>query len=205
MTGPAAVRLAVPPAGPDAIATHFDRLHAEDDPWSVRTSWYEIRKAAIVLASLPRGRYALAWEPGCSIGGLTGRLSLRCDRVLAADASPRAVGLARTATAGLPHVSVIEAVVPRDLPALQPASTDLVVLSEFLYYVPPTDVAGILDIAAGLQPAGGHLVCVHWRPLPHDAWQSGVQVNAQVAADDRWRTVVAHADEDFVLDVRERR
>ena len=42
----------------------FDAMYdADPDPWEVETSWYERRKLAVHLASLPRERYATAWEP----------------------------------------------------------------------------------------------------------------------------------------------
>ncbi|PZS05115.1 MAG: SAM-dependent methyltransferase [Pseudonocardiales bacterium] len=194
-----------PPRGPDDIASHFDLIHRQPDPWSVRTSWYETRKAAILLASLPDATYRLAWEPGCSIGGLTTQLAARCERVVASDASPRALAAAAAATDRLPNVELEVQVLPRDRPNLRPGSVDLVVFGEFLYYVPPDDIDAILDIAADLLRTGGDLACIHWRPRPHDGWQSGVEVNGQVAADTRWADLVHHVDADFTLDVRRRR
>lgn len=194
-----------PPDGPAEVVTHFDRLHADEDPWSVRSSWYERRKATVLLASLPLQRYRLAWEPGCSVGGLTAVLAERCDRVIAGDASPRALAIARRALAPLANVQVHEELVPRDKPSIVAGAADLVVLGEFLYYLPVDDVPAVLDIAARLQPSGGHLVVVHWRPQPEDGYQSGVQANAQVVADQRWRPLVHHDDEHFVLDIGVRR
>ena len=49
----------------------FDRLYrGGTDPYGLRTRWYEMRKRAIVLAALPRARYARAFEPACGIGVL---------------------------------------------------------------------------------------------------------------------------------------
>ena len=68
------------------------RLYDESpDPWGFETSWYERRKYALTLASLPRERYTSAYEPGCSIGVLTRLLADRCDSLLASDIIPRAV------------------------------------------------------------------------------------------------------------------
>jgi len=194
-----------PPAGPEQIVTHFDTLHVDEDPWSVRSSWYERRKAAVLLSSLPQQHYRLAWEPGCSVGGLTSLLAERCDRVIAGDPSPRALAIARRALAPLANVLLREELVPRDKPSIVPGAADLVVLGEFLYYLPVHEVPAVLDIAARLQPPGGHLVVVHWRPQPEDGYQSGVQANAQVAADARWLPLVHHDDEHFVLDIGRRR
>ncbi|WP_336493121.1 SAM-dependent methyltransferase, partial [Methylobacterium nigriterrae] len=66
-----------------SVGDHFDELHTRsDDPWSVRTRWYERRKRAITMASLPRKRFTRALEIGCSIGELSAELADRCDRLL---------------------------------------------------------------------------------------------------------------------------
>ena len=52
-----------------APVRRFADLYAGgDDPWQTRTSWYERRKRDVVLACLPRDRYAHAAEPGCGLG-----------------------------------------------------------------------------------------------------------------------------------------
>ena len=56
----------------------FDDMYAAaEDPWSMRTRWYEQRKYALTTAVLPRARYAEALEVGCSVGELTARLAGR--------------------------------------------------------------------------------------------------------------------------------
>jgi LmbE family N-acetylglucosaminyl deacetylase len=66
-----------------APAARFAELYADGaDPWRAG-SWYERRKRAVVLASLPRERYRRAFEPGCGTGELTRELAARCDAVLA--------------------------------------------------------------------------------------------------------------------------
>lgn len=68
---------------PDA---YFDTMYdASADPWDLRTCWYERRKYAITLSMLPHRRYRHAFEPGCSIGTLTERLTERCEVVTATD------------------------------------------------------------------------------------------------------------------------
>ena len=43
--------------------SYFDDLYAAaDDPWSLRSRWYEQRKYALTTAVLPRLRYADAVE-----------------------------------------------------------------------------------------------------------------------------------------------
>ena len=39
--------------------SYFDGLYdADDDPWSLRSRWYEQRKYALTTAVLPKARYA---------------------------------------------------------------------------------------------------------------------------------------------------
>ena len=72
--------------------THFDDLFRRDaNPWGTRTRWYEVHKRMLTIACLPQERYARAFEPGCGAGETTAALALRCDSVLASDASADAV------------------------------------------------------------------------------------------------------------------
>jgi len=78
--------------------SYFDDLYAAaEDPWSLRTRWYEQRKYALTTAVLPRRRYADAVEVGCSVGELTAALAQRCDRLTAWDVSAAAVEQTRLA------------------------------------------------------------------------------------------------------------
>ncbi|WP_289240853.1 class I SAM-dependent methyltransferase [Delftia sp.] len=75
---------------------HFERMYqADPDPWQVASRWYERRKRDLLLAALPRERYAHGFEPGCGNGEATQRLLQRCDRLCAVDFSDRAVDLCR--------------------------------------------------------------------------------------------------------------
>src|SRR5258708_25102140 len=66
------------------------------DPWQVASRWYERRKRDLLLAALPRERYAHGFEPGCGNGETTQRLLQRCERLCAVDFSARAVDLCRS-------------------------------------------------------------------------------------------------------------
>ncbi len=183
-------------------AAHFEAKHRQDDdPWGFRTSWYERRKYAITLACLPRDHYALAWEPGSSIGELTRLLSQRADRVDASDVSPTAVEAARRANADRPGVRVDEVTLPADPPS---SGYDLVVLSEILYYLPDPGREQVLQAAELFAAPDADLVVVHWRHHPQDAWVSGADANAAVRARAGWTSVTRHDDTDFVLDVLHR-
>jgi hypothetical protein len=190
-----------------ATVTDFDARYQRDaDPWGFRHSWYERRKYAITIACLPRERYRLVWEPACSIGVLTGLIAERADRVLASDASPTAVEVARRSSpapgAGAVEWSVLRLPSP---PPAAPGSADLVMLSEILYYLPEAERAAVMDAAHELLAPDGDLVVVHWRSLPDDAYASGDDANAWVRARPGWSVLARHDDEEFVLDVLRRR
>lgn len=186
------------PSPPD-----FDAKYVADaDPWQVTTSAYEQRKNAVLLASLPRERYAAVWEPGCGIGALTRGLADRCDRVVASDASVVAVGLATQRCADLTNVRVRHSTLP-DTPLTGPV--DLVVASEFLYYLPDL-AAGLASLWGQVRP-GGNLAVVHWRYAADDTWCSGEQLHqelARYAADRDAPRLVHHLDEHFILDIYRR-
>ena len=181
----------------------FDAMYAADpDPWSVRSSWYERRKLAVLLACLPREHYPRAWEPGCGIGVATAALADRVDELTASDGSPRAVAATRERTASLPHVRVAESALPES-PLRGPV--DLVVAAEFLYYL--DDLAAAVGALWDACAPGGHLLCVHWAHHPHDGHRSGTELHGLLrlaAAEYRATHLVQHRDDDFVLDVFER-
>jgi len=192
-----------------STADDFDaKYQLDEDPWGYRSAWYERRKYAVTLACLPRERYRLVWEPACSIGVLTGLLAQRADRVLASDGSPTAIATARASQlpAGAGSVDWSVQILP-SRPAIPAAGADLIVLSEFLYYLREDDRTAVLDTAQDLLAPGGDLVVAHWRPLPGDAQLSGDDANAWVRSRlvaAGWPVLVRHDDAEFVLDVLRR-
>ena len=122
---------------------YFDALYARhDDPWGFETRWYERRKRAITLASLPEERYATVLEIGCSIGVLTEQLAARCASILAVDISQQAVDRARARLRQQGHVTVERADVGRRFPERH---FDLVMLSEVGYYFDPDSLDTLLE------------------------------------------------------------
>ena len=179
-------------------AAHFDaKYRADADPWNYASSWYERRKYAVTLASLPRQRYRAVWEPGCSIGELTALLAARADHVDASDTSAVALAAARHRLEHVGGITLTRAALPAGPPG---TGYDLVVMSEVLYYLNEADRERSLRVVEQVMPAGD-LVVVHWRHHPDDAWASGAAVNAQVAGRPGWRGVARHEEDDFVLDV----
>ncbi len=180
-------------------AAYFEAMYRDnDDPWSLGERWYEQRKYALTAAALPRPRYRSGFEPACSVGALSELLAARCDRLLSCDRSARAVAAAAKRLAGHPHARVEH----RVLPAQWPAGTfDLIVLSEFLYYLDAEGAARITDLAVHALEPGGTLIAAHWRhPVPDHA-QSGDAVHRALRGTPGLVCVAEHSEPDFLLDV----
>ncbi|HEU5241241.1 MAG TPA: SAM-dependent methyltransferase, partial [Ornithinibacter sp.] len=187
--------------GPVGDDESLDQVHQERrDPWDV-DSFYERRKRAVSLASLPRERYPLALEVGCSIGALAVDLATRCDRLLAVDASPTAVDLARRRTSDIAGIDVRLARVPDEWPA---ARYDLVSVSEVGDFLSPRRLDELVRLCLTSLADDGHVLLCHWRhqpvgwplagPAVHDAF-----VEAFLAAGGR--VLVEHQEPDFLLHV----
>ncbi|MBF4574608.1 SAM-dependent methyltransferase [Frondihabitans sp. VKM Ac-2883] len=181
------------------LRSHFEATHLHaTDPWSVETSWYEIRKRAVLLAALPRERYGAVLEIGCSTGVLTEELAGRSDRILAVDLAESAVQTARERLAGLAHVRVAQGDVSDGLPAGQ---WDLVVVSEVAYYLDEAVWRDLIGAIASQFTEGGTVVACHWRHPASDFRQSGDAVHHALTQHPEFTTVVHHEEPDFVLDV----
>jgi SAM-dependent methyltransferase len=183
-------------------APDFEAVYLADaDPWNVATSWYERRKLAVLLASLPREHYGRVWEPGCGIGVATAALAARADEVIASDASAVAVDRTRKRTAERDHVRVVKSGLP-EVPL--DGTADLVVVAEFLYYL--DDLPAALDAVWSVCGEGTQLVFVHWAHRPHDAFLDGLETQEAVRRQAQARqstSLVRHRDRDFLLDVYE--
>ncbi|WP_313073105.1 SAM-dependent methyltransferase [Melaminivora sp.] len=179
--------------------TRFAALYAHSpDPWAMEGSWYEERKRALLLASLPEARYRHAFEPGCGAGLLTAALAPRCDRLLASDCAAQALVAARQRLADQPHVAFAQLALPGPWPR---EAFDLVVLSELLYYLAPE---ALEEILAGMQqslPARTTLVACHFRHAIAGCALSGAAVHARLHEALGWPRAVSVRDADFVLDV----
>jgi Nodulation protein S (NodS) len=182
--------------------SYFEQMYsASNDPWEFETSLYEQRKYAITVASLPRFRYHSAYEPGCSIGVLTELLATRCDRLLSSDIIPSALQQAEARLRRKSHVWLEERSIPEQWPS---GPFDLVVLSEIAYYFDVRDLGRIMTCLMDSTVRGAHVVGIHWRgetnyPL---TGQRSHQIIGQTPG---LVTVVHHMEEDFLLDIWERR
>jgi SAM-dependent methyltransferase len=140
--------------------SHFQRLYEADvDPWQFRTSGYEQAKYRRTIGALGTRRFRSAFEVGCSIGVLTHMLGERCDSVLAVDFVDQPLETARAGCADQPWVRFEKMQIPGDWPA---GTFDLIVLSEVLYFLVPTDVAAAADRAVASLDDDGVVVLVNW-------------------------------------------
>ena len=163
---------------PDSPA-YFDAMFAKsDDPWKFQTRWYERRKRALTMACLPNERYTNAYEPGCANGELSAKLATRCDRLLASDGADKAVSLARLRLKDYKNVEVRKAWVPEEWPQ---DKFDLIVLSEFLFYLKPQAVQDIAHMAQKTLTPGGVILACHWRHPVAQCVLTGEQVHQQLS------------------------
>lgn len=180
---------------------YFDELYkSSDDPWKLKEGWYERRKRALTLALLPRPRYRNAFEPGCANGELTAALATRCDVLLAADLHETAVRLARERVADLPQVRVEQRTVPAEWPT-EAGPFDLIVISEFAYYLDAADLETLASrIAASLTTDGTLLAC-HWRRPFAEALQSADAAHALFDTQCGLSRLAHHDEPDLLIDV----
>lgn len=180
-------------------AHDFDALYARsDDPWHFDGSWYEARKRRMLLASLPHARYASAFEPGCATGLLTAELAPRCDRLLASDGAGRALATASARLVGQPHVAFARLWLPDEWPG---GRFDLIVLSEFVYYLAPGDVDRLAACVRAALAPGGVVASCHWRRPIDGCAMAGDAVHERLHAQLALRPVVDLQDADFRLGV----
>lgn len=176
----------------------FDEFYAGSaDPWGFENRWYEERKRAITMATLPRRRFTSAFEIGCSIGMLTGELAERCDRLLAVDIADAPLESARARLSGNTCVSIERMATPQTWPA---ESFDLIVLSEVGYYWSSADLSRALDRAAQSLTTDGILVCCHWRRPVDEYPLNGDDVHRAVRARSEFTRLVSHEEEPFLLE-----
>ena len=187
---------------PASRARYFDEKFAVDtDPWRYADSWYEARKRALLLAALPRDHYRSAFEPGCATGVLSAELARRCERLLCADFSARAVAATRARLASFAGVDVQRLAMPHDWPA---GHFDLIVVSEFAYYLDARECGSLAAHATSTLADEGTLACCHWRHGGETWMLESAQVHgifAQAAANASLNRVIEIDDADFLLDV----
>jgi len=176
---------------------YFDAIYAQDDPFGYRERWYEARKRALLLASLPAQRYGRVWEIGCSNGELTAALAARCDALVATDLSARAVALAVARTRLHSHVEVGQARHPDDWPD---GLFDLIVFSEVGYYLDAATLAHMAHRLRASLRGDGVLVACHWLAPFAQAPQTGRDVHRLLRRKLGLQRVFGYGDADIRLD-----
>lgn len=187
------------PAGDTLPSSFFDDFYARhEDPWGFETRWYEERKRAILLASLPSRALGRVLEIGCATGLVTAELTARSESVRALDASETALAAARRRIGDDPAVVLQRGAVPVDWPD---GAFDTIVLSEVGYYLSSDDLERTIDLMRAALTAEGAVVACHWRHPVAEYPLSGDEVHRALRSVAAWETLVRHEEEDFVLEV----
>jgi SAM-dependent methyltransferase len=145
-------------------AEFFEAKYVERaDPWDFAGSPYELGRYDAIIAALDHRRYRRVFEPGCSIGILTRRLTELSDSVVAIDFSATAVAQALTRCRDFPGVEMYCASLPEYIPALgQGSRFDLIVLSEIGYYFRPHEWESLTARIVESMEQGAILLAAHW-------------------------------------------
>ena len=117
---------------------HLHALYAtSDDPWDFATSSYEQEKFRATRAALSKRRYAAGLEIGCGNGALAKHLAPCCSRYTGLDAVGKAI---ETAEQAVPSARFVQAFYPCPLPD---DDYDLIIVSEFLYFLDPSGIQAL--------------------------------------------------------------
>lgn len=180
-------------------ATYFDEVYERSaDPWRLATEWYEKRKYLLTVSSLPREHYRRGFEPACSVGVLTEMLAERCESLVAADAVMAAVSTVTERIGNDDRVELQQMRIPDDWPT---GTFDLIVLSEFCYYLSVSELSAVISRSTQSLDPGGTLVAVHWRHRIEDFLLTGDAVHLALRADARLLPYGCYEEPDFLLDV----
>ncbi|NIL83741.1 hypothetical protein RhoFasGS6_01099 [Rhodococcus fascians] len=180
-----------------------DVYAAHEDPFMLDSKWYERRKYALTLASLPKPHYRRGLEPGCSIGVLTEQLAARCEHLVSTDVVQSALDTARERVGESAAVDFALWSLSDDVSALPNPHEkfDLIVVSEVGYYLDDDDLAAAMSRIVGRLEAGGTLVAAHWRHDVDDYPISGDRVHEIIAATTGLAALSRYLDEDVRIEV----
>ena len=182
---------------------YFHQIYAtKADPWNFAASEYEAGKYQQTINTLNRGRYAHAFEIGCSIGVLTAQLAVRCDRLLSVDVSEAALQQARERCAGLSNVEFQLLSVPGEYPS---GSFDLTVLSEVGYYLSWTDLGKLASLIEQHTAPRGQVLLVHWLPYVADYPLTGDQVHEYFLSLPDWHCLTQFRAPQYRIELLQRK
>ena len=163
-------------------AEHFERLFASDpDPWHYRSDFQEQRRHHLLVSMLESPTYHRTFEPACASGTLTGLLAERSFEVIAWDGSANAVRHAQDALTGRANVQISQGEVPANWPD---GTFDLIVLSDFLYYLPENSIRTVAQKSRKSLAPGGTVMACHWRGIAHDFLTPGGEAVHRILVDE---------------------
>lgn len=189
---------------------YFDALYdRSDDPWRIAGNWYEQRKRGLVTAILPRRRFRHGFEPACGGGELSLELGRRCDRLLCSDFSATAVEIAqerwRQASAGKRDMTCdarfARMAVPDGWPSQWGPAFDLVILSEFGYYLDQDALSAVSALVNASLARDGVLLACHWKHDFAGRLHDTETVHAAFDGVEALHRCAHYEDADFLLDV----
>jgi len=182
----------------DRVAA-FDALYRDDaDPWSTSERWYEERKRGLVLASLPKRRFADAYEAGCGNGNLSVELAARCDVVEASDASREALVRAKARPALPPNIRFVQHLLPADWPD---RAYELIVLSEVLYFLAPADIDSIAARVGLYARDADTVIACDWRAPIEGHSLTGEEAHRRFGRTLAQATLCEYIDDDLIITV----
>lgn len=185
-------------------AEYFRDVYAgKDDPFMLDSKWYERRKYALTMASLPKPQYRRALEPGCSIGVLTEQVAARCEHVVSTDVVQSALDSARARVGETAAVEFALWSLADDWSVLPEPTVpfDLIVISEVGYYLDDADLASAMIRVVEHLEVGGTLVAAHWRHAVDDYPLSGDRVHDIIADTAGLALLSRYLDEDVRIEV----
>jgi trans-aconitate methyltransferase len=181
----------------------FEALYrANPDPWGYESSAYEREKYQATLAACGPGPFADALELGGSIGVFTAALAPRCGHLISIDSAATAVATAQDRLAANPDVEVRLGTIPDAIPT---RAYDLVVASEILYYLEPSELEATLDRLSDTVSPACRVLAVHWRPPGPERPFSAEEVHARLRREPWLIPLCSGSTPDYLLDVLERR
>jgi SAM-dependent methyltransferase len=193
---------AAEPAPPRLPDEYFEQMYeTSPDPWGTAHSWYEQRRQSMILAALPYQNYQHAFEPGCSVGVLTERLTYRCHLVTATDIAAVALERAsRRLRAGgrREQVTLTRHSIDEPWPK---GPFDLVVLSEVCYYLQPDVLRAVLDRECPRLAPGATVVSSHWVQPVSGNPMTGDRANDVIAATAGLHLIGSYRDADVAIEV----
>jgi hypothetical protein len=156
----------------------FENKYSENsDPWNFATDSYELQRYNTIYNAISHQRYQNVFEPGCSIGVLSEKLSLIADHVQAFDISSRAVEIAKSRCFKLKNVTVRCTSITKEIPL---PKTDLIIISEIGYYFEKLDLERILKRLLMSCDKEVVIVASHWLGNSKDHLLSGDEVHETI-------------------------